>query len=174
MGLRLFRAEAVGDDLVAGRIAAPDQSRYLAASFLIWIIPAYLFLFPAPRTGEPQFFWPTWLIEFALVVVFCVAGIRYCLRRCRVDPDRNFLVDFSCLNAPVSLTTLLVFWGAFYLVTEGLLRLLGGMTFDDDSARLYDVLRVFVSAGSVLAVFLRIGNHMNRISLLRGSGSSRG
>jgi hypothetical protein len=172
MGLRLFRAKAVGDDLAAGRISAPDQSRYLVASFLIWLIPAYLFLFPAPRASEPQFFWPVWLIELALIVVFCIAGIAYCLRRCRVDPARNFMVDFSCLNAPVSLTTLLVAWGAFYLLTEGVLRLMGGMSFEDGSARLYDVLRMLVSAGAVLAVFLRIGNHMNRISQLRESGRS--
>jgi hypothetical protein len=174
MGVRLFRAKAVGDDLAAGRIPASDQSRYLVASFLIWLIPAYLFLFPATRTSDPQFFWPIWLIELAFVVVFCVTGIGYCLRRCRVDRDRNFLVDFSCLNAPISLTTLLVCWGAFYLVTEALLRGLGGMTFDDGSARLYDVLRLVVSAGAVLAVFIRIGNHMNRVSLLRESAVRHG
>ena len=174
MGVRLFRAKRVGDDLAAGRIAAPDQSRYLAASFLIWLIPAYLFLFPATRTSDPQFFWPIWLLELGFVVAFCIAGIGYCLRRCRVDRDRNFLLDFSCLNAPVSLTTLLVSWGAFYLVTEGVLRMFGGMTFEDGSARLYDVLRLFVSAGTVLAVFIRIGNHMSRVSLLRESGIRHG
>jgi hypothetical protein len=108
MAIRLISARGVGDDLAAGRITAREQSLYLIASFLIWIVPAYLFLFPTPRTNDPQVFWLVWLIELALVILFCVAGIGYCLGKSRVDPARHFLVDFSCLNAPVSLTTLTV------------------------------------------------------------------
>jgi hypothetical protein len=155
MTIRLFSAKGVGDDLAAGRITATEQSLYLTASFLIWIIPAYLFLFPAPRTNDPQFFWWVWLIELALLVLFCIAGIGFCLRKCRVDPTRHFLVDFSCLNAPVSLTTLIIVWGGFYLLTEGV----------------FDVLRLLASAGAVLIVFLRIGKHMNRVSLIRESAN---
>jgi hypothetical protein len=111
MAIRLISAKRVGDDLAAGRIAAGDQSLYLTASFLIWMIPAYLFLFPAPRTIDPDFFWGIWLVELALLVLFCIVGIGFCLRNCRIDPQRNFLVDFSCLNAPISFTTLAVVCG---------------------------------------------------------------
>jgi hypothetical protein len=178
MTIRLFSAKGVGDDLAAGRITAREQSLYLTASFLIWIIPAYLFLFPAPRTNDPQFFWWIWLIELALLVLFCIAGIGLCLRKCRVDPTRHFLVDFSCLNAPTSLTTLIIVWGGFYLLTEGVFSLLTGMTVEQDPSRrlawlassgVYDVLRLLASAGAVLIVFLRIGKHMNRVSLIRES-----
>lgn len=165
MAIRLISAKRVGDDLAAGRIAAGDQSLYLTASFLIWMIPAYLFLFPAPRTIDPDFFWGIWLIELALLVLFCIVGIGFCLRNCRVDPQRNFLVDFSCLNAPISLTTLAIVWGAFYLITEGVPGLA--------SPRVYEVLRLLASTGAVLVVFLRIGKHMNRVSLLREGDESR-
>lgn len=180
MTIRLFSAKGVGDDLAAGRVTAREQSLYLTASFLIWIIPAYLFLFPAPRTNDPQFFWWVWLIELALLVLFCVAGIGFCLRKCRVDPTRHFLVDFSCLNAPISLTTLIIVWGGFYLLTEGVFSLLTGMTVEQDPSRqfawlassgVYDVLRLLASAGAVFIVFLRIGKHMNRVSLIRGSAN---
>jgi len=180
MTIRLFSASGVGDDLVAGRVTARKQSLYLTASFLIWIIPAYLFLFPAPRTNDPQFFWWVWLIELALLVLFCVAGIGFCLRKCRVDPTRHFLVDFSCLNAPISLTTLIIVWGGFYLLTEGVFSLLTGMTVEQDPSRqfawlassgVYDVLRLLASAGAVFIVFLRIGKHMNRVSLIRESAN---
>ena len=180
MTIRLFSAKGVGDDLAAGRVTAREQSLYLTASFLIWIIPAYLFLFPAPRTNDPQFFWWVWLIELALLVLFCVAGIGFCLRKCRVDPTRHFLVDFSCLNAPISLTTLIIVWGGFYLLTEGVFSLLTGMTVEQDPSRqfawlassgVYDVLRLFASAGAVFIVFLRIGKHMNRVSLIRESAN---
>jgi hypothetical protein len=180
MTIRLFSAKGVGDDLAAGRVTARKQSLYLTASFLIWIIPAYLFLFPAPRTNDPQFFWWVWLIELALLVLFCVAGIGFCLRKCRVDPTRHFLVDFSCLNAPISLTTLIIVWGGFYLLTEGVFSLLTGMTVEQDPSRqfawlassgVYDVLRLLASAGAVFIVFLRIGKHMNRVSLIRESAN---
>jgi hypothetical protein len=161
MTIHLISAKRVGDDLAAGRITAADQSLYLTSSFLIWMIPAYLFLFPAPRTSDPEFFWGIWLTELALLVLFCTVGIGFCLRKCRVDPARNFLVDFSCLNAPVSLTTLAVVWGGFHLLTEGIFSL--------QSTRAYDAVRMLASTGAVFIVFLRIGRHMSRVSLLRES-----
>lgn len=161
MAIRLFSAKRAGDDLAAGRIGAADQSLYLIASFLIWLIPAYLFLFPVPRTQDSEFFWAIWLLELAIVVVACIMGIGYCLRNCRVDPARNFLVDFSCLNAPVSLTTLAVVWGGYYLA-EGVL-ILSAVA----STRVYDVVRLLASSAAVIAVFIRIGGHMHRVSVLR-------
>jgi hypothetical protein len=167
VSVRLISAKRVGDDLAAGRVTAGEQSLYLTASFLIWLIPAYLFLFPAPRTSDPEFFWGIWLIELALLVLFCAVGIGFCLRKCRVQPARHFLVDFSCLNAPISLTTLTIVWGSFYLVAGG-----ASMSGALDSSHAYDVLRLFASAGAVLIVFLRIGRHMSRVASLRQSGGS--
>jgi hypothetical protein len=162
MAIRLISAKGAADDLAAGRITAREQSLYLIASFLIWIIPGYLFLFTAPRTDDPQFFWLVSLIELALLVLFCVVGIGFCLGKCRVDPARHFLVDFSCLNAPVSLTTLAFVWGGFYILTE--------LVFT--SSRAYDVVRMIASAGAVFIVFLRIGKHMDRVSLIRESADN--
>jgi hypothetical protein len=172
MTLRLINAKGAGDDLAAGRITAREQSLYLIASFLIWIIPAYLFLFPTPRTDDPEFFWAVWLIELALLILFCVVGIGFCLGRCRVDPTRHFLVDFSCLNAPISLTTLSIVWGGFYILTEPVFALLSGTFTWLTSSRTYDIVRATASAGAVFIVFLRIGKHMNRVSLIRESANS--
>lgn len=162
MAIRLISATRAGDDLAAGGIAAGDQSLYLTASFLIWMVPAYLFLFPAPRTIDAEFFWGIWLAELALLVLICIVGIGYCLRNCRVEPGRNFLVDFSCLNAPISLTTLLVVWGGFHLLTAPWFPWL-------ESPRAYDIVRMLASIAALFIVFLRIGRHMNRVSLLRNS-----
>ena len=167
MAISLISAKRTGDDLAAGQVTASDQSLYLTASFLIWIIPAYLFLFPAPRTTEPEFFWTLWLVELAVVLLFCSTGIGYSLRKCRVDPARNFLIDFSCLNAPVSLVTLLVVWGIYYVV-EAALALAGVQ-----STRPYDMARLLASAGAVLLVFLRIGAHISRVATLRENVISR-
>jgi hypothetical protein len=172
MAIRLISAKRVDDDLAAGRITAREQSLYLIASFLIWIIPAYLFLFPTPRTDDFHFFWAVWLIELAFLVLFCVVGIGFCLGKCRVDPTRHFLVDFSCLNAPVSLTTLTIVWGGFYILTEPVFALLSGTFPWLTSSRAYDIVRMIASAGAVFIVFLRIGRHMNRVSLIRESAKT--
>lgn len=169
MAIRLISASGVGDDLAAGRITAREQSLYLIASFLIWIVPAYLFLFPTPRSEDFQFFWSVWLIELAFLVLFCVLGIGYCLGKCRVDPTRHFLIDFSCLNAPVSLTTLAIVWGGFYILTGPVFALLSEGVPWLASLRAYDLARMLASAGAVLIVFLRIGRHMSRVSLMRES-----
>ena len=101
---------------------------------------------------------------------------------CRVDPARHFLVDFSCLNAPISLTTLIIVWASFYFLTEGIFALLTAMAPEQNpspwsewlkSSRAYDVIRMFASAGAVFVVFLRIGRHMHRVSSLRESGGAR-
>jgi len=164
MAIRLISAKRAGDDLAAGRIAAGDQSLYLTASFLIWMVPAYLFLFPAPRSIDPEFFWGIWLAELALLVLLCIVGIGYCLRNCRIEPHRNFLVDFSCLNAPISLTTLAIVWGAFHLLTAPWFAWL-------EAPRAYDAVRLLASVAAVFIVFLRIGRHMDRVSVLRGSST---
>lgn len=166
MTIRLINAKAVGDDLAAGRITEKDQSLYLTASFLIWLIPGYLLFFPAPRTSDPQFLWWISFTELALLALFCVVGVGFCLRRCRVEPKRHFLTDFSCLNAPISLTTQLIVWATFYIVT-GAYWLLIGPTAGQDVSGVYEVLRMLASTAAVLLVFLRIGRHMNRVSLLR-------
>lgn len=172
MAIRLISAKGVDDDLAAGRITAREQSLYLIASFLIWIIPAYLFLFPTPRTDDFHFFWAVWLIELAFLVLFCVVGIGFCLGKCRVDPTRHFLVDFSCLNAPISLTTLTIVWGGFYILTEPVFALLSGTFPWLRSSLAYDIVRMIASAGAVFIVFLRIGRHMNRVSLIRESAKT--
>lgn len=81
-------------------------------------------------------------------------------------------MDFSCLNAPISLTTLTVVWGGFYILTETVFSLLSGTFPWLASSRAYDVLRMFASAGAVFIVFTRIGKHMNRVSLMRESAYS--
>ena len=172
MAIRLISAKRVDDDLAAGRITAREQSLYLIASFLILIIPAYLFLFPTPRTDDFHFFWAVWLIELAFLVLFCVVGIGFCLGKCRVDPTRHFLVDFSCLNAPISLTTLTIVWGGFYILTEPVFALLSGTFPWLTSSRAYDIVRMIASAGAVFIVFVRIGRHMNRVSLIRESANN--
>jgi hypothetical protein len=119
-----------------------------------------------------------WLIEFVLVVAIFVVGVNYCLRKCRVDPRANFLVDFSCLYSPVAVTTSIVIWGTFHILTtlpawivtragpgHGTLAALPWLS----SVYAYDVLRLLFYLASILVIFWRIGEHMEQLSGSRQS-----
>jgi hypothetical protein len=155
-----------------------EQAGYLVISFLAWTVPFYLFLIPAPLADDARFAAWMWLIEFVLVVAIFVTGVSYCLRKCRVDARANFLVDFSCLYAPVALTTSIVIWGAFHLMTtlpaamvaraapgHEALRALPWLS----STYVYDILRLVFYLAAILVIFWRVGEHMERLSGLRQS-----
>jgi hypothetical protein len=163
MAFHLFRTGRVADDLAKANVSPHEQAGYLIVSFLAWTVPFYLYLIPAPLSDDPRFAASMWLIEFVLVVAIFVAGVNYCLRKCRVDTRANFLIDFSCLYAPVALSTSIVIWGSFHLATALPLPWLS-------SAYGYDIQRLVFYLAAVLVIFWRVGAHMERLSGLRQAG----
>ena len=176
MAFHLFRASQVAKDLAAGGVSPREQAGYLVISFLAWTLPFYLYLIPTPVSDDPVFLGWMWLAEFLAVVAIFVAGVYHCLRKDRVNPRANFLVDFSCLYSPVAVTTSIVIWGTFHLLTtlplwvdaraqsEG--ELLGALPWLW-SANAYDVLRLAFYLAALLVIFWRVGAHMERLSALR-------
>ena len=168
MAFHLFRTSQVAKDLAAGAVSPREQAGYLIVSFLAWTLPFYLYLIPSPVSSDPVFFSWMWLIEFVLVVAIFVIGVHYCLRKCRVDPRANFVIDFSCLYSPVAVTTSIVIWGAFHLlVTLPAWMALPWLS----SAYAHDVVRLAFYLAAILAIFWRVGEHMERVSELRQSAS---
>jgi cation transport ATPase len=182
MAFHLLRTSQVAKDLAAGGVSPREQAGYLVISFLAWTLPFYLYLIPSPLADDPVFLGWMWLIEFVLVVAIFVTGVNYCLRKCRVDARANFLIDFSCLYAPVALTTSIVIWGAFHLLTtlpawmvaragsgHETLRALPWLS----SAYAYDVLRLLFYVAAIVVIFWRVGEHMERLSGMRQSAPAR-
>lgn len=178
MALHLFRTSKVASDLAAGSVSPSEQAGYLIVSFLAWTLPFYLYIIPSPVSVDPAFSSWMWLIEFVLVVAIFVTGVRYCLRRCRVDARTNFIVDFSCLYSPVAVTTSIVIWGTFHLLTtlpawmamrggsgDATVRALPWLA----SANVYDVVRLVFFVAATLVIFWRVGEHMERLSVSRQS-----
>jgi hypothetical protein len=157
--IHFLRTSRVASDLAAGTVSPREQAGYLIISFLAWTVPFYLYLIPAPRGEDPRFATAMWLVEFVLVVAIFIGGVNYCLRKCRVDPRANFLVDFSCLYAPVALSTSIVIWTAFHVVAA----LLPWFS----SAYAYDTLRLLFYLAATLVIFWRVGEHMERLSGMR-------
>jgi len=160
MALHLFRTSLVAKDLAAGSVSASEQAGYLIVSFLAWTLPFYLYLIPSPVSTDPVFSSWMWLLEFVLVVAIFVSGVRYCLRKCQVDARANFIIDFSCLYSPVAVTTSLVIWGTFHLLTWVASPWL-------TSAYAYDVVRLVFFLAATLVIFWRVGEHMERLSASR-------
>lgn len=178
MALHLFRTRRVAEDLAAGGVSPREQAGYLIISFLAWTVPFYLYLIPAPLAEDPVFVGWLWLIEFVLVIAIFVAGVYHCLRKCRVDARAHFLVDFSCLYAPVALTTSIVIWGGFHLLTSLPAALVsragpGHETLRGlpwlSSAYVYDLLRLLFYLAALVVIFWRVGEHVDRVSSLRQS-----
>lgn len=162
-------------------VSPREQAAYLVVSFLVWTIPFYLYLIPNPRGDDPTFFRWIWLLEFFFVTLIYVTGINYCLRQCRVHPKKHFLVDFSCLYAPVALTTFLVVWGGFHLLTTVPLLVLRAPEAWHDvlwlfpwlySSNAYDFLRLIAYVGTMFVIFLRVGEWMSYTSSARESANN--
>jgi len=166
--------------LAADAVGAREQAVYLAGSFIIWIIPVYLFVSPPPSGIEKTWFYGMWFYEFALMVLLYAAGTFFCLAKCHVHPKRNFLIDFGCLYLPVSVTTLVVTWALFHAIVTLLPWWLTRLSFDSEptewfltltSARFFDLLRFLAIVGGTFAVFYRIGRHIEHIARARASAN---
>ena len=173
MPMHLISARRLADDLAADRVSDREQSLYLAASFVIGGVFTYSFIVPPHATVDRFFFFGIWAYEFAVYLLIYLAGVPYCLRQCRVNPRRNFLIDFSCLYAPVCLTTLVVVWAVFYLYTQGVLGVVSSLSFNEPPStairflyhtRVLDVLRALTIVGTPLIILLRIGSWLSYVS----------
>jgi hypothetical protein len=179
--LHLFNTKAVARRLIAGDLTGQEQASYLAASFVIWLLPYYLFVVPQPAAGNASWFYTMWGYELFLMIIINVVGTFYCLHRCSVEPQRNFLIDYSCLSVPVLLVNLIVGWGLYYLVTKGAIAIVSRVSFTSEppslvslfySWRFFDLLRLLTGIGISAAIFIRVGSLMADISNARRAANS--
>jgi hypothetical protein len=178
MPLHLVNSKRLATALATGTVSAKEQAQYLAMSFVLWAAPAYLFVIPGSYSNDRAFTLTLWFYEGVVLCLLYVAGTFFCLRKCRVDPQKHFLIDFGCLYAPISLTTLVVTWGAYH----GFVSILTFLALNPSTAsaasaleflygeRFADVLKVTCVTGSVAVVFYRIGARMQDIAEMRSDG----
>src|SRR6188768_1384531 len=131
MPLHPFSAHRLSDELAAHRVTPREQAMYVAISFAVSLVLAYLFIVPQVQTSSSSFQTGLWAYEALGLLAINTAGVFYCLRRCWVAPERNFVIDFSCLYAPVSLVVYVVVWATFYLYVYGVLGWLVPLVFTE-------------------------------------------
>lgn len=179
MTLHLLSAGRLGARLGAGEVSPKEQAFYLSASFVLWLLPGYLPITPAPNVQAWSIPFGLWFYEAGSLVLIYVFGVLYCLARCHVEPKKNFLIDFSCLYVPISLTTLVVAWGIFHIYASLVPIWLQKLSFDSPprlleliySARFFDLMRFLTIVGATFLVLVRIGNHMELVSRFRQSAN---
>jgi hypothetical protein len=175
MALHLLSAERLSKRLSSGEVSPKEQAYYLMASLVLWLVPGYLLIAPAPNVQAWSIPFGLWFYEAGALVLINVFGVLYCLAKCTVEPKKNFLVDFSCLYAPTSLTTLVVVWGVFHIYASLIPLWVQTLSFDSPpplldfmySARFFDLMRFLAIVGSTFLVMIRIGHYMGRVSQLR-------
>jgi len=177
--VHLISARRLSQELGAGAVTATQQAYYVVASFVLWLALTYLLIVPPPN---PRI-WPLplglWFYEGILLVLVYIFGVLYCLGKCRVDPKANFLIDFSCLYTPISLTTLIAVWGLFYIYAFFIPWLLRDLRTESPmivlqiaySPRFFDLLRFLAVVGTAFLVLIRVAHHMERVSRLRLSAN---
>ena len=179
MTLHLISAQRLAILLSEGKVTPQEQSVYLSVSFILWLLPGYLLIQPSPNVEAWSLPLGLWFYELGALILIYVIGIPYCLARCHVEPKKNFLIDFSCLYAPISLTTLVIVWGAFHVYASLIPALLKTMSFAEVprllelvySSRFFDLIRFLAVVGAVFFTLIRIGGHLERISRIRLSAN---
>lgn len=170
----------MAEELAGYKVEASDQAAYVAASFVAWLIPYYFFLYPEPYAGNEKWFWGMWAYSAFMMVVVNIFGVYKCLNACEVEPKKNFLVDFSCLYLPVSVTTLIGVWAVYYLYrylfglwVQGIDPELGPPVWAQVmfTYKFHDLTRFLAEIAVPLVIFLRASAWMKIVSAKRASAA---
>lgn len=168
MAVHLLSAAKLAADLADDCVGPRDQAIYLATSFVVWLVPSYLNIFP-PMASLDAFATTIWYGEFIALVLLNFSGVFYCLRQCRIDPRRNFVVDCCCLMAPVTLVVLVVTWLSFY-VALGLAGTWWPNAWSLEGFKhFHDALVFGVVVGQLAWIYRRVGKYMARAAEMRAS-----
>lgn len=114
MTVRLLRARKLAEELGQGRVSARTKAHYLFAGFALWLVINVTGL----TTVSPLWSWMS-LIEAIALVVITLLGLQAAYDAAGGDDNPNFVAEFTCLYVPVSLTSVLLVWGAYWGVVAG-------------------------------------------------------
>ena len=109
MAIHLFNARKLARELNLNQVGPRDRGYYLLASFLMFTFFYYLGLMPDN---------PLWsgisIIEGLVITLVTIFGLAKAYEAAGGDENPEFVVQFTCLYVPVSITTILVVWSLFW------------------------------------------------------------
>lgn len=175
MSIHLFNSRAAAQELGRADLSPERQAQYLLAGLLVYLIASYsgLMIATAPLWSMAS------LLEAAALVLINVLGVTQVLDAAGGPRSRRFLQDFTCLYVPVSVTSLLVVWGAYWVIrisfVEGLLALSNsGSRFALNLAAIgtdfLGLLGLLCSVGTQVLVYYRLVHLQRLVESLRRTG----
>jgi len=112
MKLHLLSANALAEELARGAVNAEQQAHYVIASIVFYFSLYYSGL--AAASSLPLTL-PS-LLELAVVVAVSIFGVFQAFEASGGKSSTSFLVNFTCLFVPVSITTYLPVWLAYWAI----------------------------------------------------------
>ena len=108
--LRLFNAKKLASELCRQEVSPETQATYLLASMLMFTALYYsgLVISTSDLWSLPS------TLEAIAVAGVTVFGLAKCFEAAGGNANKSFLVDFTCLYVPVTLTTTLVVWCLYW------------------------------------------------------------
>jgi hypothetical protein len=108
--MHLLRTAPLIDKLATGSLSSEQRAAYLMASFLVFTCAYYT---GWVASGAPPWSIPS-VAEALAIALITIVGVVKTFDAAGGDSNKNYIVDFTCLYVPVSVTTLLVVWGAYW------------------------------------------------------------
>lgn len=172
MKLRLFNAKVLAKELAGHHVPTDLQAKYLLVSFLMFTAAYYsgLVEVSAPLWTLPSIF------EALAIGAVTILGISSAFKAGGGSANKSFIVDFSCLYVPVSITSMLVVWGVYWGIRFAFHGALVRLTeYDWQIAKnlaqigtdFFGLLTFTAIVAVQIATYFRITNHMRAIRRLR-------
>jgi len=114
MSIRLLNAKRLAQELGRKEVGPRERGYYLVASILVFVA----FYYSGLVSANPLWSWLS-IYEAVVFTLITVLGFAKAYEAAGGDSNPDFVVEFTCLYVPVSVTTIPLVWGAFWAVTLG-------------------------------------------------------
>jgi hypothetical protein len=114
MTMRLFNARRLAEELGQGHVSARTKAYYLFAGFAMWLVINVTGF----TTVSPLWSWMS-ILETCALLLITLLGFQSAYDAAGGDDNPDFVVQFTCLYLPVSITTVLAVWGVYWVVVIG-------------------------------------------------------
>jgi hypothetical protein len=171
--MHLFRTAPLVKQLGARQVSPQQRAEYLLTSFVAFSLFYYAAIV-VPSAGP----WTAIsLLEGVAVVVVTMVGVVKAFDSSGGKNNPDFVAEFTCLYVPVSITTLLAFWGGYWLVVLGFREALTSPSFINSQFAInlsslgfdpFTFLAFAANVGVPAATYYRITNLLANVRALKG------
>lgn len=112
--MRLINSRRLAEELGRGQVSLNEKAHYLFAGFAIWLVINVTGL----TVVSPLWSWMSF-VEAAALLLITALGFSYAYGAAGGDENPDFVAQFICLYVPVSLTTVVFVWVAYWGIVIG-------------------------------------------------------